>query len=476
MVYSSDVDPKTFSPQPTSLSSLESSSLRAANPALVLKELRAHFGKKSIALFRVCDPSQEGRFTPRLTVIGVDPEEVLQITGNPFSILEKKLQEFKFPALRGLPFFQGGALGYVAYDSVRFLEPTLPQLKPRYDAEIAFYRFFILFDHLENRVTLLSPRAEMLEQLRNLEKVAEKTLLQKETVISAELLATPEISTEEMKSGLGRDAYLAGVKKLKHHILEGDIFQAVISDHFSEKFTGDSLDLFNILSQISPAPYQFYFTSEDRAYLGASPEMLLKAMGDQIETHPIAGTRPRGANAEEEIKQEKELFGSIKEKAEHLMLVDLARNDLGRVSAPGTVKVDSFMKLRKFGGVMHLVSTVTGKLLNKTSPLSALASCFPAGTLSGAPKIRAMELISEIEKQPRGFYGGAFLAASFTGDIDSCISIRSISIEDGVARIQAGAGIVADSIPEMEYEEVQHKSKLTRKALAIARKMTETKK
>jgi anthranilate synthase component 1 len=249
----------------------------------------------------------------------------------------------------------------------------------------------------------------------------------------------------------------------------------VISDHFSTDFKGDPLDLFRVLAQISPAPYQFYFSVDDRVYLGASPEMLLKALGETIETHPIAGTRPRGISREDELKQEQELLSSVKEKAEHLMLVDLARNDIGRVSSPGTVKVGSFMKLRKFGGVMHLVSTVTGKLISNTTALSALASCFPAGTLSGAPKIRAMELISEIEKSPRGFYGGAFLAASFTGDIDSCISIRSISIENGRARIQAGAGIVADSDPEMEYQEVQHKSKLTRKALAITRTLTQEK-
>jgi len=205
-----------------------------------------------------------------------------------------------------------------------------------------------------------------------------------------------------------------------------------------------------------------------KTFLGASPEMLLRIHGDTLETHPIAGTRRRGKTSEEDLSLELELMDDMKEKAEHIMLVDLARNDIGRVSKSGTVRVDSFMKTRRFSSVMHLVSRVLGDKKEGISSIEALAACFPAGTLSGAPKIRAMQLISELEPEPRNVYGGAMVAASFTGDLDSCIAIRSLEVGNGQVTLQVGAGIVADSIPEIEYEEVQHKSQMVRKALALA--------
>jgi anthranilate synthase component 1 len=202
--------------------------------------------------------------------------------------------------------------------------------------------------------------------------------------------------------------------------------------------------------------------------MGASPEMLARLSGDELETHPIAGTRPRGATPEEEKRFEAQLKRSEKEKAEHLMLVDLARNDMGRVSEPGSVQVADFMELKRFAGVIHLVSRVVGKIKKAVPPMEALASFFPAGTLSGAPKVRAMQILSEIEPQSRGFYGGAVVIASFSGDLDSCIAIRSIQLEEGQAIVRAGAGIVADSRPESEYAEIQHKSRMARRALALS--------
>ncbi len=459
---------------------LESLPLGGVEPISVLRVLRDHFKKRSVTLCRSSQSEGDG-FLPSQSMIGIDPDEIIQIQGqDPFRILEAKLRERMVPRVAELPFFQGGMFGYVSYDAVRYLEPSLLQAqlfknqKAFYDAEVVFYKNYIVFDHVKKTAYLYhteksKDRATRMSELAALEKIALQAVALNEKQFSKiETQKVVEMPIEQMKSKLGRDAYIAGVKKLKHHILEGDIFQAVLSDQFSVPFHSDPLDLFSILAQISPAPYQFYFSIDDRAYLGASPEMLLKSVGEDIETHPIAGTRPRGKTEQEEKQLEEELLSNEKEKAEHLMLVDLARNDVGRVAKPGSVHVDSFMKLRKFGGVMHLVSRVCGKISGNISAVRALASSFPAGTLSGAPKIRAMDLITEIEKAPRGFYGGAFIAASFNGDLDSCISIRSISIENGCAKVQAGAGIVADSIPEMEYEEVQHKSRLTRRALTIA--------
>ena len=393
-----------------------------------------------------------------------------------FQFLQTHLLENRVALDPEFPYFQGGALGYFGYDTVRFLEPILQRSKnlkletSKFDAELVIFRYYVVFDHTENRVLFYSTDPEKWarcwKRLKRSLAVSAIALPAKTSLLRE---GSPhELKTEEMRSAFGKEKFLAAVQTLKHHIREGNIFQTVISEKFTYPFAGDSFALFQILTEVNPLPIIFTFRIDDRVYLGASPEMLLKADQSLIETHPIAGTRPRGKDAEDEKRQEQQLLSSVKEKAEHLMLVDLARNDIGRVASPGSVKVASFMKLRKFGGVMHLVSRVNGQKKPGLDSLSAFGSCFPAGTLSGAPKIRAMELISELEPAPRGFYGGAFIAASVTGDLDSCIAIRSMVIENGEVSIQAGAGIVTDSSPEKEYEEVCHKSRLARKALALA--------
>lgn len=471
---------KTTSNPP--LAVLESPSLNQVKPLAAFRALREYYQQSgqeeaSMAYFQTAD-AKDSTFFPRLTIIGVEPVDILQMKAdepNPFERLNQRLIEKKIPRLPQLPFFQGGALGYLSYDAVKYLEPSLIQNNlpnPGYVAEIVFYRYYFIFGHLENKTLIISSEITDATEsrLQALEAIALKG--RDIPVISVtDLTMTAELPLESMQSHLGKQAYLNGIQTLKHHILEGDIFQAVLSDHFSIPYQGDPLTLFEILSAISPAPYQFYFAIDKRVYLGASPEMLLKSIQRLIETHPIAGTRPRGKDETEEATLKAELLADEKEKSEHLMLVDLARNDIGRVAEPGTVKVDTFQKIRTFGGVMHLVSVVTGKLDSKLSAVEALASCFPAGTLSGAPKIRAMDLLTQMEQEPRGFYGGAFIAASLTGDLDSCIGIRCITVDQGMAKVQAGAGIVADSIPEKEYAEVQHKTKLTRKALALALKV-----
>jgi anthranilate synthase component 1 len=411
---------------------------------------------------------------------------VSHLEGDPFAAVSSRIAHYRAIGYDDLPFFQGGALGYFAYDSVRFLEPALTALPGNlrsldaeskgYDAEFKLFRTFAVFDHAHRRLVLFSgfetsrfsPEAGLASaqaEISGLKKKLAEIVASPLEVEPADAGAGREIPLDAMEAMLGKDRFLRGVRKLKDHIRNGDIFQAVLSEKFTTPFAGDPLDLFRALLKLSPAPYRFYFGTEEGAFLGASPEMLLKVRGRELETHPIAGTRPRGATDAEEHKLESQLMRSEKERAEHLMLVDLARNDVGRVSEPGTVRVSSYMQIKKFSGVMHLVSKVNGELLEGTDSIGALAACFPAGTLSGAPKIRAMQLLSELEPHPRGFYGGAVVAASFTGDLDSCISIRSIQVEGGHAVVQAGAGIVADSQAIKEHEEVSHKSRISRTAL-----------
>ena len=461
--------------------------LAGTDPLVVFRRLRRRFGKKKVAFFRRSSASESG-FIPSQTVIGIDPFETLRTQdgvteienasgrseqkGNPYTILAERLATYRSNTIPAgsvdRPDFTGGALGYLSYDSVRHLEKVLVSTpgnlrdarKP-HDMEMMFYKKFVVFEHSRKAVYIVSLVKVEAEEL----KVACLTSYG----AAAETPATPSdeaMDTAEMECMMGKAAFLAAVKRLKEHIRAGDIFQAVVSEKFRTPFEGDALELFEILSRLSPAPYQFFMDTGERIVLGASPEMLLRVQKGELETHPIAGTRPRGKDAADEKRLERQLLRSVKERAEHLMLVDLARNDLGRVSRPGTVRLESFMKLKKFSAVMHLVSRVQGNLVSDMHAIDALAACFPAGTLSGAPKIRAMQILSEIEPEARGFYGGAFILAGYDGDLDSCISIRSIAIENGIASVQAGAGIVADSNPEREYQEVQHKTRSSRRALA----------
>jgi anthranilate synthase component 1 len=458
-----------------------------------LCELAQPHLKEGAFLFRKSERVQ-GSFLPIETSLAFKPFETIRVRqgeaqisaggesvrkkSDPFSILNERLAayEFEFEPSNA---FQPSIMGYVSFESVRYLERVLLSAsgsfsdsgsEDSFDAEFMMFRCFFVIDHVSCliRAIVLGHQAEprlcaemdsLLEQVKTFRPKKEETLS-----VSHEL--QPELHTTQMKSLQGREGFLKKVNILKNHIVEGDIFQAVLSEKFETPFSSNPIDLFQVLAQASPAPYQFCFLSDGRAFLGASPEMLLKVQDGILETHPIAGTRPRGRSPEEEQAMAQELIESEKERAEHLMLVDLARNDIGKVADVGSVFVESFQQIEKFGGVMHLVSKVKGKLKKGSSASQAFASCFPAGTLSGAPKIRALQLLSELEGKRRGFYGGAVVIAKFNGDFDSCISIRSIEISGGVAKVQAGAGIVADSMPESEYEEVQHKTRATRRALA----------
>ncbi len=408
------------------------------------------------------------------TLVAFDPCERIRVAGGQARI-ERRGETTVVPCddpfalvarrLAGAP--GARAVGWFGYDCVRYVEPAvcraggnLARLDgEQLDAEVLLFESFATYDG--DAIRLDGDRRALEAAL----DAASRDPL-------PDLPDVPELPLDALRPMLGREGFLRAVATLKEAIRAGEIFQAVVSERFRADFDGDPVTLFEVLARLSPSPYQFCLRAGGRTRLGASPEMLVRATaGGAVETQPIAGTRPRGATPADERRLRAQLVRSVKERAEHLMLVDLARNDVGRVAEPGSVEVGEFAQVRKFGGVMHLVSRVHGRLAPGADPFAALAACFPAGTLSGAPKIRAMQLVSQLEPEPRGFYGGAVVVAGPEG-LDSCIAIRSIEVGHGEAVIQAGAGIVADSRPEMEHAEVAHKTRMTRKALAVAREMT----
>ena len=391
--------------------------------------------------------------------------------------LKRYLSKFKAPRLDSLPPFCGGAVGFIGYDCIKYLEaiPSKANDLPIDDAHLMLFKNIVAFDRVKDRLIIICnilsdeepleagfERASR-EASQLLKKITEQGPLQ----LAGETKSVP--TSRKSPTGIyGKAAYVDGVRKIKKHIRKGDIFQGVISDRFSLPISSSPFEIYRNLRRLCPSPYMFYLSMEDFVLLGASPEMLVRVNNGLVETCPIAGTRPRGETDAKDKKLERELLASVKEKAEHLMLVDLGRNDLGKVSRPGTVKVQSFMEVHRYSNVMHLVSLVQGKIKQKLSAWDAFFSCFPAGTLSGAPKIRAMEIISELEPTARGPYGGAVVYSDFSGSFDSCITIRSAVIHKNTAHVQAGAGIVADSRPDKEYEELLHKSLSIRNAIAQA--------
>ncbi|MCX6129620.1 MAG: anthranilate synthase component I family protein [Proteobacteria bacterium] len=357
-----------------------------------------------------------------------------------FTAVGQYLDRFKMPKLAQFPPGIGGAIGYFGYDCVRYIES-------------------LALTEAQGRIRSVKQRLLM-------------------SAGSVEIL---DLSLDEIHSNLpfqadamlGEERFTAAVQKVKAHIRRGDIFQCVLSDRFRFPVKADSFTIYRILRMINPSPYLFYLGFGDEVLLGSSPEMLMRAQGQVIETCPIAGTRRRGKDFDDDQKMERNLLASVKEGAEHLMLVDLGRNDLGRVAKPGSVKVQSFKQVVRYSHVMHLVSLVSGQLKAGKSSWDAFGACFPAGTLTGAPKIRAMEIISGLEKEARGTYGGAIVSKDFAGDLNSCITIRSLFLRDGFGYAQAGAGIVADSKAAQEYDEVRNKVKVVLTAVALAEAIKE---
>ncbi len=424
---------------------------------------------------------------PFLILRAVDGRTVVDRAGatvtcdEPFlSVLRRTLNEFRAPLVPGLPRFTGGAVGFLGYDAVPWFEPVAVQTREPEETlagspSAAFMVFdtVLAFDHVQHRILLIAnARITPAEDLRSLYQFACAKIAFLERELERSLSRTPEGRDARLRirSNMEREEFEAGVRCAKEHILAGDIYQVVLSQRFQADVEADAFTVYRALRHVNPSPYMFFLRMGGQALVGASPEMLVRVEERRVETHPIAGTRPRGASEAEDLRLAEELKANEKERAEHVMLVDLGRNDVGRVCEAGSVRVPQFMALERFSHVMHLVSVVEGRLAQGCDRLDALASCFPAGTVSGAPKIRAMEIIASIEPTRRGVYAGAVGYLDFAGNLDFCIAIRTIVMHGRRALLQAGAGIVADSDPAAEYEETCSKAQALVRALEIAQR------
>ncbi|MCR5461077.1 MAG: anthranilate synthase component I [Acetatifactor sp.] len=376
------------------------------------------------------------------------------------------------PQLPDLPGFTGGLVGYFAYDYIKYAEPSL-KLDAKdeegfSDVNLMLFHKVIAFDHFRQKIILITN-----VKTNDLEINYNKALIELEGM--KRLIEGGERAKEDrlklksdFRSLFDETEYCEMVEKGKHYIKEGDIFQVVLSNRMEADVEGSLLDAYRVLRTNNPSPYMFYFSGADGEFTGASPETLVKLEGDRVFTYPLAGTRKRGATPAEDAALEKELLADEKEKAEHNMLVDLGRNDVGKVSRLGTVQVEKYMGIERYSHVMHIGSTVSGQLAEGKDALDCVDAILPAGTLSGAPKLRACEIINELENNKRGIYGGAIGYLSFTGNLDTCIGIRLAFAKNGKVFIRVGAGIVADSVPEKEYQECMQKAAAVREALIAA--------
>jgi anthranilate synthase component 1 len=382
--------------------------------------------------------------------------------------------------LTALPPFASGLVGYFSYDVVRHWEP-IPELSKDEtdlpDAALLFFDQIVAFDHVKQQIFLIAIARlngnESPEELRRSYEQATQSINALEQRLNAPLTAptsTKQAAEIAAEPATSREDFLRSVERAKEYIAAGDAFQIVLSLRLRLDLpdTLAPFDIYRALRRVNPSPYMYYLRMGSLEVLGSSPEMLVKVRGRDLEYRPIAGTRPRGTDVAHDLTLERELLADTKETAEHVMLVDLGRNDLGRVSDYGTVEVSRLMFIERYSHVMHLVSSLRSQLRRELSALDALRACFPAGTLSGAPKVRAMQIIEELEPVRRGIYGGAVLYADFAGNLDSCIAIRTMVVQNRRAYIQAGAGIVADSIPELEYQECLNKAAAVVRAAQLA--------
>jgi anthranilate synthase component I len=389
--------------------------------------------------------------------------------------LRRLMADFRSPFVPDLPRFTGGAVGYLGYGAASWFEPVLGDLGEGADGgDAAGFMMFdtvLAFDHVQHRILIIAnARVTADDDLESLYQFACAKIQFLERELERNLsVARPE-STEPVtfSSNHTRERFEEQVRTAKEHIAAGDIYQVVLSQRFEAELGTDPFTVYRALRHVNPSPYMFFVRMAGLSVVGSSPEMLVRVEGSRVETHPIAGTRPRGRNDEEDMRLAEELKRNEKERAEHVMLVDLGRNDVGRVSQFGSVRVPQFMGLEKFSHVMHLTSVVEGRLADDCDRLDALVSCFPAGTVSGAPKVRAMQIIRDLEPSGRGLYAGAVGYLDFAGNLDFCIAIRTILMSAGKAYVQAGAGIVIDSNPTAEFEETRDKAKALLRALELA--------
>lgn len=422
-----------------------------------------------------------GERLARYSFIGASPYRVLrtgpgyEYEGDPLLPVERELEQFRLVRLPGLPLFTGGAVGFVGYDAVRHFEPRVarPLADPLGlpEAMFLFCDSLVVFDHIHHTMKVVThcrldgdvDAAYRQAEFRIEELV--RRLTTRTVPLPVEDVTDVVRSYGEAVSNVGKEGYQAMVERIREHIIAGDVIQVVPSQRLARRTAVHAFNIYRQLRALNPSPYMFYLDMGDFQVVGASPELLVRVEEGLVTTHPIAGTRPRGATPEEDARLEAELLASEKERAEHIMLVDLGRNDVGRVAIPGSVRVESLMHIERYSHVMHIVSHVTGRLRPDRSIYDAFRAVFPAGTVSGAPKIRAMELIAELEGERRYLYAGAVGYASFAGSLDTCIGIRTMVVKDGVAYLQAGGGIVYDSDPEAEYQESMAKLRALLRAI-----------
>ena len=437
----------------------------------ILKNTSTH----CFMLESVEDTKNWGRYTflgyePKLEITCLNKKliikngsETTELTDNPSDCIRRILSEYKSPRLEGMPPFTGGLVGYFSYDFIKYTEPSLKlgaeDTDCFNDVDLMLFDKVIAFDNFRQKIILITNiRTEALATEYNQATTELKQL--------AELIkfGTPaRIKPLKLKTAFkpyfSKQQYCEMVEKGKRHIYEGDIFQTVLSNRLEAEFVGSLFDVYRVLRTTNPSPYMFYFSSDSIEIAGASPETLVKLTDGRLYTFPLAGTRPRGKTSEEDLRNEHDLLNDEKELAEHNMLVDLGRNDLGRISEIGSVRVEKYMSVERFSHVMHIGSTVSGQIRSDKDAIDAISAVLPAGTLSGAPKIRACEIINKLEQNKRGIYGGAIGYLDFTGNMDTCIAIRIAYARNGRVFIRSGAGIVADSIPENEHNECINKAK-----------------
>ncbi len=466
-------------------------------PVSAFLALRAAGGGEANSYGFLLESVEGGEKLARYSFLGKDPYRIVRARGagveieerggpvpensaaegDVFTVLARLMARYEEVKLPGLPRLTGGAVGYLGYDAVRLLE-TLPDAPPDRlglpDAVWCFYDTIAAFDHVRHQVVFLASvfvdpetdaRAAYDDAQARLDRLAGQLRQPARPGPAVEV-------TGAMRSNVKRADFERSVEKAKRYIYEGDIFQVVLSQRFALPFSGDRFNLYRALRQVNPSPYLFYLDFGPFALAGSSPEVLVRAEDGRAEVLPIAGTRPRGASEDEDAALADELVADPKERAEHLMLVDLGRNDLSRVCRYASVEVERYAYVERYSHVMHIVSSVAGQLEEGRSAMDVLAACFPAGTVSGAPKVRAMQIIDELEPTRRGVYAGAVGYVDFSGNLDTCIAIRTMVIQGdasgGTAYVQAGAGIVAESDPAKEFEETENKARALREAVRVA--------